>query len=106
MSILVEVTCKYCDTVHAREYDVVCPFERIRSGLPYAKTPGQHVAISEQIERTPQYNFPVVEIADSKVELPMPFVIPTDEEVGNDVLAEMALMSRNYKNQHTKKDAA
>lgn len=87
------VKCKYCDTVHGQLFDVVCPS---RNKPLFADAKGEP-DLPEDVERTPQYNFPVVEIKEGKVEIPA-FVTPSGDQLGNEILSQLAFMHRNFKN--------
>jgi hypothetical protein len=83
VAIAGEVKCAYCGKKHNHQEDIVCGAGRTRSRLPYAKNPIDPKVSIEEEARTPQYNFPVVEIREDVREPEKVFVTPTGEHLGN-----------------------
>jgi hypothetical protein len=89
--------CSYCDQKHKHQEDIVCGAGRTRSQLPYARNPIDPKVSIEEEARTPQYNFPVVEIKPSGPVLLKPYVTPTDEDLGNDKAYDIARIAYGHR---------
>jgi hypothetical protein len=90
--------CGYCGHEHTKLSDVVCGEGRTKSSF-YTKELSPMDAVTEGlVPRTPQYNFPVVEIGPPDPVFIKEFITPTGAELGNPLLEEIAFIGRKFNN--------